>query len=67
MVALLRVLHFETQCQQLSCCYRDSTVTLTKCEITQWSGFLFQKATDKDVAVSSYRKVIYSLSTPRGP
>lgn len=47
MVAVLRVLHVGARCQRLSCCYGDSTVTLTKCEITQWSGFVFQRPLTK--------------------
>lgn len=41
------VLYSAAWCQGLSCCYGDSTVTLTKCEITHWSGSPSRKALTK--------------------
>lgn len=37
------VLYSEARFQGLSCCYGDSTATLTKCEITPWSALSSQK------------------------
>lgn len=56
----------EAGCWDLSCCYGDSTVTLTKCEIIHTGQDSPSKSPDKDLAVSTHRKVIYSLNTIGG-
>lgn len=51
--------------RDISCCYGDSTVTQTKWERTHWSGFPFKRS-DKDLAVNTHRKTIYSLNAIGG-
>lgn len=60
-VFVLRILYSETWAQGLSCCYGNSTVTLTQCEITHCSGSPPSKS-HKHSAFSADGKFIYLLN-----